>query len=296
MTPIVQPARGLVAHAHRVIVRPQAMKLLRTALANGLPPRMAGPIRFLLGERPPPAARERSRAIERRRAAIAAQRVGFAFRSEGSGEGVRWLVSDAQAAMTATDLARRVSVQKRWGMFLHLCAEAVGAQTILEMGTCVGISGAYLASASSRPRLVTLDVAEDLVPLARQTLSEVTDRAVIVTGLFADTLGQASANLSIDLAYVDGHHDGEATAAYVETLVPRVEEEGLIVLDDIRLYSEMWETWSALTASLHFSAAIDVGRFGLLIRGAGASRPKRYDFASYTGRWPIGGPRRPAMR
>jgi len=92
---------------------------------------------------------------------------------------------------------------------------------------------------------------------------------------------------TIDLAFVDGHHEEAATLRYVEAIAPHLSPSGLFVLDDIYLYRGMWSAWQRLASDRRFTA-VNVGRFGLLVCGSGKGR---YDLARYTGYWRVGPPR-----
>ena len=226
--------------------------------------------------------------IEALRARIAARPDTFRFASFDDPLGPFRLAhpaSAAQADLTCNQLANTLSIPRRWGLFLHLCAEELGARTILEMGACVGISGAYLASATTRPIVITLEGSPELAAIARETLAAVTETAKVVVGTFAETLPAEMTPLrsAIDLAFIDGHHEEAATLRYVETIAPQMSPSGLFVLDDIYLYRGMWNAWQKLASDRRF-AAVNVGRFGLLICGGEG----HYDLARYTGYWRVG--------
>jgi predicted O-methyltransferase YrrM len=264
-------------------------------LRGGLPKRLAVPLRFLFGGSAPPETEAAAEQIERRRREISMLSDVYQMEYvESPLGGVRWLKrADARAdepLVTSSQLALVASVPRRWGTFLHLCAEAFEARTILEVGTCVGISGAYLSSIRSRPRLVTLDGSKALASVAEVTLRTVANDTEIVVGPFEQTLQRTLDRLdderrTVDVAYIDGHHEEAATLHYVRTVVPHLQKEALIILDDIHLYSGMWRAWRTLAASPGVSAAVNVGRFGLLVFAGTGGSPGDYDLARYTGWW-----------
>ncbi|HKS25215.1 MAG TPA: class I SAM-dependent methyltransferase [Thermoanaerobaculia bacterium] len=258
-------------------------------LRDGGPSQLAVPLRFLFTGRVPVPAERAASQIENLRAQIAARPETFRFASFDHPLGPVRLAHSAaatQADLTCNQLANTLSVPRRWGLFLHLCAEAFGARTILELGACVGISGAYLASVPTRPTIVTLEGSPELAAIARETLTAVTETADVVVGTFAETLPTTVAQLqsTIDLAFVDGHHEEAATLRYVETIAPHMSSSGLFVLDDIYLYRGMWRAWQKLASNPRFTS-VNVGRFGLLVCG---SSKGRYDLARYTGYWRVG--------
>ena len=272
--------RRLASRAYVRAAAPLGRRALARMLRDGFPPRLAAPLRFLFDGRETPRARERADAIERLRAAIASRTGTYSLPPTSASH---------PPVLSWSWLAHNVSVQRRWGLFLQLCAEAVDARRVLELGACVGISGAYLAAAASAPRVVTIEASPELAPVARETIAHFAGDAAVLQGMFDDRLPDAL-EAPIDLAYIDGHHDGAATLRYVKAIVPHLAPEALIVLDDIRLYDEMAAAWRTLCAMPGVAAAIDVGRFGLLMMGAGEAR--LYNLAPYTGWWRTGG-RRP---
>ena len=295
--------RSLLGALYRKCAAPFGLRALDRMLRHGLPARLDPPLRSLLSGRVPAEADAIAARIERRRADIAASPDKYAFEYGGSSLGTtRWPERTEDAAgFSSRRLATSTSVQRRWGVFLHLCAEAYGARAILELGACVGISGAYLASIRSRPRFISVEGSSALAPVAEATLAAVTDRAAIVRAPFEsgvlDALARfAEETLTVDVAYVDGHHDEAATLHYVRTIVPHLSAEGLVILDDISLYEEMWRAWQTLASMPGVAAAVNVGRFGLLVWSGGEVTARHYDLARYTGWWRLGGSRRDALR
>ncbi len=271
--------RGLVSRAYVRCAAPFGRRALARMLAEGLPPGLAAPMRFLLGGVEPERTHGRADAIEQVRAEIASRTDGYTLPPTSA---------TYPSAPSFAWLARNVSVQRRWGVFLQLCAEAMGARVVLELGSCVGISGAYLATASARPQVITIEASPELARLAAETIARFSADAVVLQGMFDERLPDAL-SASIDLAYIDGHHDGAATLRYVRTIVPHLEPRAWVILDDIRLYREMADAWNTLRTLPGVGAAVDVGRFGLLFFGEGEG--KLYDLSRYTGWWRVGGPR-----
>lgn len=250
-------------------------------LADGLPAAFAAPLRFLFDGVEPPHARKAADEIERARAGIAARTGTFTFPPTSTSRPPvpRW-----------SWVANQVSVQRRWGVFLHLCAEGVNARNVLELGSCAGISGAYLGTASSRPRVVSIEASPELAAVATETIARFAGDSEVLRGMFDDRLPDALRH-TFELAYVDGHHNGDATIRYVNAIVPRLERNAMVILDDIRLYREMDQAWHTLRTMPGVGAAVDVGRFGILFRGEGGGR--LYDLSRFTGLWRVGGPRPP---
>lgn len=309
--------RGIVYHPPRMSIRaavrriardvygrlmaPIGIRALDRSLRAGLPAQLEPALRFLFTGEPPESARQAAGRVEALRAAIATRpdRFHFVYRPSPLGA-VRWpeLLAEGQPpageTITARELALRISVPPRWGTFLHLVCEGLGARTVLETGACVGISGAYLASVSTRPRFVTVEGSEALAAITGSTVANVSDAATVIAEPFATGIDRALSllggeNRPVDLAYIDGHHDRDATLHYVRQVQPHLGANAAIVLDDIYLYSEMWSAWRTIVGTYGFTAAVNAGRFGVLVwNGSAAARTAHYDLARYTGWWRVG--------
>ena len=123
---------------------------------------------------------------------------------------------------TLEHIAKISSVTQRWGTFLYLCADAVGAKAILELGTCAGISGCYLASARSCERFVTIEASPAPAKLARLNLSRVSDHFTVINALFDEGLDEILRGPGdrFDLVYIDGHHEKVPTAEVLARFLP----------------------------------------------------------------------------
>lgn len=278
--------------------------------AQGLPPFLVEPLRVLLSGHCPESARPVVDRIERQRDAVCVSGRTYRFADHESPHGfVRWLVDASTSEASPGDelvhsrwLAQNVSLNERWALFLHLCATHASARTILELGTNIGISAAYLASSPSCTRLFTIEGSTAIARVAQDTLSHagVADRATVIEGVFDDALPRifertAAENRTIDLAYIDGHHDYAATRHYVSLIAPHLSRGGCMVLDDICLYEEMWRAWTEVSVLPGVAAAVHVGRFGILVWDDRAAAPMSFDISRYTGRWPIGPARHTAL-
>jgi predicted O-methyltransferase YrrM len=300
MMDFVSGARRVARGAYERLMAPPGARAVERMLRDGLPPQLAPALRFLFGGRAPAAAEEAALRIEQLRAQIAARPDVYRFAYFDTPLGPVRLAERApktRGALTSHRLATALSVPRRWGMFLHLCADAFEAKLVLEIGACVGISGSYLASVRSRPHLLTLEGSKALAQIAQTSLAAISDRGEVVVGPFEQTLPDTLARLGgrkLDVAFVDGHHEEASTLHYVAAISPHLSSTALIVLDDIYLYEGMWRAWQTLS-SADDAIAVNVGRFGLLVYDSGRAAGRRYDLARYTGHWRVGGPRARAI-
>jgi predicted O-methyltransferase YrrM len=197
---------------------------------------------------------------------------------------------------TARWIAHTASVSEYWGTFLYFLASEAGSRSILELGSCAGISACYLASAPGCRKLVTIDGSQSMALLAEHHLTQMIGPAIhsrVIKALFDDGLDEALREFTagIDLAHIDGHHDREPTLRYFNRIVPHLNPGSLIVFDDICLYPEMWEAWQILRASAGVACAVNTGRYGVVLWDGSAREVLHFDISRFTGRWTVGKPR-----
>lgn len=287
--------RRIARIAYERLLAPLGSRAVEEMLSDGLPPRLAPALRFLFTGEVAAAAENAALRIERLRAQIAARPDVYGFAHFDTPLGPVRLperVQKTDGAVTSYRLATAFSVPERWGVFLHLCADAFDARMILEMGACVGVSAAYLASIRSRPQVLTLEGSLPLAQIAKASLAAVSDNGEVIIGPFEQTLPLTLDRLSahaqkLDVAFLDGHHEEAATLRYVAMISPHLSPTALIVLDDIYLYEGMWRAWQKLSSAGDV-VAVNLGRFGLLMYDSGRAAGRRYDLARYTGRWRVG--------
>lgn len=184
------------------------------------------------------------------------------FGSAGSPEGT-------QVQRRVCDIAKTHLERPRVGQLLFRLVNFLGQHEkrpleILELGTSLGVTTAYLASADSRNRVMTLEGSEAVLKVAQgvwRTLK--IENIEWQQGNIDDTLFKC-AREKLDLAYVDANHTYEATIRYVEYLLERMNEKGIVVVDDIHHSEQMERAWKALQADGRVTTSMDLYHIGLL--------------------------------
>ncbi len=135
---------------------------------------------------------------------------------------------------------------------------------ILELGTSLGITTAYLAAVDSRNQVMTLEGSGEVLKVAQGVWRALKlENIEWHEGNIDDTLYK-HAREKIDVAYVDANHTYEATIRYVRYLLPRLDEKGIIVLDDIHYSEGMERAWTELKADPRVTTTMDMYHCGIL--------------------------------
>jgi predicted O-methyltransferase YrrM len=194
--------------------------------------------------------------------------------------------------VSLNDIATTVSISQYWGTFLYLCANAIRARTILELGSCAGISGCYLASGKECSKLITIEGSPALAALAEENIRHITDHVVVVNALFDIGLDKILPPLEekLDLVYVDGQHGKKAMLYYFKRLTPYLNKGSVVLIDDIYWSSDTRKGWQALCKWKGLACTINLGRCGVCVWDGEGIKPKNFDFSLYTDLWKRGKP------
>ena len=153
------------------------------------------------------------------------------------------------------NVCRIASKPKGSGIFLYQLIRQFKSGTVLELGTCLGISSAYIAMAlkhQARGNMITMEGSPARAKIADQNLKNLglENYASVKAGRFQDILpDHLQETETIDFAFVDGHHDGDATVGYFEQLLPKFKSVGIMVFDDIFWSAGMNKAWKTIRRS-----------------------------------------------
>lgn len=144
---------------------------------------------------------------------------------------------------------------------------------IVELGTSLGITTAYLAKADSRNRVTTYEGSPETVRIAREVWKRLGIANIeVVEGNIDETLPDSRAHdkikgvdrKPIDIAYMDANHTEQATLAYYERLVGQAEAHSIFIVDDIHHSPEMARAWQTICEREEVTTTMDMYYFGLV--------------------------------
>ncbi len=210
-----------------------------------------------------------SERIEVLREGLGQSKEAVAFTDFGAQGRMQAATAAQQVTRTLASVNRGSAPRHEAVLLYHLIRRFQPTQC-LELGTCLGISAAYQAAALAENRaghLVSLEGGAALADRARRHLADLgLARVEIVTGRFYDTLPDVLASRSaIDFAFIDGHHNPEATLRYAEQLRPHLADTAVLVFDDIAWSFGMRRAWHRLRRQQGVVHAVDLLTVGLLV-------------------------------
>lgn len=168
--------------------------------------------------------------------------------------------------------AAKVSISPASATFLYAAVSAFKPRVVLELGTNIGVSAAYLAAGlGPDATLMTLEASRYRLKVAQNLHRELGLTNVAYTaGSFSDSLpGVLSRLPPIEMAFIDGHHQYEPTLQYFSKIWEHSVDGCVFIFDDIRWSDGMKNAWSDLCGDPRNQAHFDLDRMGVTI----GSRP-----------------------
>ena len=151
-------------------------------------------------------------------------------------------------------------------MLLYRIVSYFKPKTIIEIGTSLGISTSYIAKANSNSQIYTLEGCGETIKIAEQNFAHLGLRNIeIIEGDFKNTLETTISKIPrIDLAFIDGNHNKDATIKYFNLLIENMNENAILIFDDIHWSNDMEKAWEEIKESTKVTLTIDLFFVGLV--------------------------------
>lgn len=164
------------------------------------------------------------------------------------------------------DIAKHASASSIKGKLLFNLAHHFNTKHILELGTSLGLSTAYLAKVSSKNTITTIEACANTTKEAQSNFKALNLKNV---HLINDTFENAIPDLlnkkePFDLIYFDGNHRKEATLNYFNQLLSLKKENAVFIFDDINWSDGMQQAWQQIIAHPAVKVSIDLFQVGLV--------------------------------
>ena len=168
---------------------------------------------------------------------------------------------------SVASIAKNAAKPAKFGQLLYRIVKYYQPQTILELGTSLGITTAYLSLARPESKLVTMEGAQAIAAKARQNFASLhLQNVLLAEGNFDQSLPTVLDQLpSLDLVFVDGNHRREPTVAYFNHLLARTHNNSILIFDDIHWSLEMEQAWSTIQRHPSVRCSIDLFFIGIVL-------------------------------
>ena len=155
--------------------------------------------------------------------------------------------------------------KKKTGLLLRLVAYFM-PESILEIGTSVGLGTATLSVGNPKSKIQTLEGCKNTATIAQELFDKFNLKNIKLTiGNFNDTLPLSLNNNKFDLIYFDGNHQKKATLNYFNLCLESIHNNSIFIFDDINLSMEMQEAWAIIKDHPKVTVSIDTFFWGIVM-------------------------------
>ena len=164
-----------------------------------------------------------------------------------------------------SDITRSFLKSKKLAQLLFKIVNYYKPKTIIELGTSLGITSAYLA-ANKTSEVFTLEGSKNVAVIAENNFKKLSlENIKVIQGNFDDTLPELLLQFkNIDLAFVDGNHRKTPTLSYFQQFLEISTDDSVFIFDDIHWSADMEDAWKEIQQHSSVTLTIDLFFIGLV--------------------------------
>ena len=164
-----------------------------------------------------------------------------------------------------SDISKIAGISSKKSLLLIRIIEYFKLETILEIGTSVGLGTASMSIGNSKATIKTLEGCKNTAIVAQKLFDTFNlENILLIIGNFSDTLPSVLENKQFDLIYFDGNHQKDATLNYFELCLKTVHNNSIFIFDDINWSVEMQEAWLKIKNHPKVTVTIDTYFWGIV--------------------------------
>lgn len=182
------------------------------------------------------------------------------FKMTDFGQGSRVFKGNARKV---TAVLKNAGMKKKRQKLLFRLAKYFKSETILELGTSLGLGTVALSLSNEFAAINTVEGCPNTLHKAQQYFEKFNLHNIqIYQELFGDFLQNTSEKY--DLIFMDGDHNGERTLGYFHSLLKNVHNDSVIIFDDIYWSKDMTDAWWQIIANEKVTLSIDTFQWGMV--------------------------------
>ncbi|WP_206609814.1 O-methyltransferase [Paracnuella aquatica] len=167
---------------------------------------------------------------------------------------------------TVAQLAATAVKPRKYSQMLHRLVRYYQPNTIVELGTSLGLTAAYLATANTKGTVYTIEGSGAVQQVANEGWQDAGIANIQSSvGNFNQELPKLLSTLkSVDLAYFDGNHRYAPTMEYFHLILPHATTDSIFVFDDIHWSAEMERAWAEIQQHPWVRCTVDLFFMGFV--------------------------------
>lgn len=167
---------------------------------------------------------------------------------------------------TVSSIAKHAAKPSRFARLFYRIICYYRIDSVLELGTSLGLTTRYLSLAQPRHGVITIEGAPAIAQFTSNSLDEEgIGNTTILTGDFKDHLPGALASLKgSKLVFFDGNHQYQPTLDYFHAALEVASDADILIFDDIHWSKDMEKAWAEIRNNEKVSCTIDLFFIGIV--------------------------------
>lgn len=164
-------------------------------------------------------------------------------------------------------IARTAIKPRKEAQMIFRIANALKPKCILELGTSLGITTAYLSNAAPHGKIITFEGSQAIADKAKNVFTQLhLNNITQVVGNINDQLPATlqTLNQPVDFAFIDANHQKDATLRYFDLIANHCTENSVILIDDIHASKDMAAAWEQIRNDQRVHACLDTFHTGII--------------------------------
>jgi predicted O-methyltransferase YrrM len=164
------------------------------------------------------------------------------------------------------DIAEKGISAKEQSELLYKLLNLLNCNTIIELGTSIGLNTLYLAAVNHHSKVITIEGSPQLNEFAKNLADKCGVKNIqFICADFDSALPEVLNKIEkLDCLYVDGNHTYSATVNYFEQALKKRHNNSVFVFDDIYWSPGMTKAWDEIKKHSSVTLSIDAFYFGIV--------------------------------
>lgn len=156
--------------------------------------------------------------------------------------------------------------RKKYAQLLYRTIQYLKPNTVIELGTSLGITSSYLALANEQTRVISMEGCDNTINFAKRGFQKLGITNIeIINGNLDQTFPMLIDQLEkIDFIFFDGNHRKQATLDYFYKALEKINPDSVFVFDDIYWSEGMMQAWEEIKNNPKVKVTIDLFEIGIV--------------------------------
>ena len=160
-------------------------------------------------------------------------------------------------------IAKNSGTTLKRAKLLYRLVKYFKSNTILELGTSLGIAGQAMSLGNPNAKITTIEGCPEISEFTKEQFKNERLRNIqMINSNFDKAIKDL--DIAFDFVFFDGNHQKEATLSYFETLLPKAHNNTVFIFDDIYWSKGMTEAWETIKQHPKVTVTVDTFFWGFV--------------------------------